>query len=112
MVAGHPRALAPRMTDLHPEVIAVSRCRLGRRVKGIQTAVVVDHDVPRPFEIASIDHHIAGQDEPGTSIRPTPVQRRKPIRSTVIGIREPLGHRRLAKPVLQGRPAWERKRLP
>ena len=79
------------MTDLHPEVIAPARARGGPAAQRVLAAIAVDDDVAGPFEVAPVDHHVAGEVHAGAAVRPTSVERLVPLGRVVVGVGQAFG---------------------
>ena len=100
-VADAARRLAAWMVDLHPELRAVGRAGARIGPKRLEPVIAVDHHVARPFEVATVNLHVARDDEPGATRGPASIEPHMPFGGTVHGIGQPLGERRLADAVLQ-----------
>ncbi len=108
------RRLPPRMGKLHPDI----RARLTRgcgpsfqAVKLLLGLAPVNRHIAGPFQIAPVDHDIAGDQEAGAAFGPAPVKRRMARSRTVPCIAKPFGHRRLGDPVFELGAARQDQRL-
>jgi hypothetical protein len=98
------------MVDLHPELRAVGGAGLRVGAQRVEPAIAIDHHVARPFEIAPVDLHVAGDDHGRSSRRPSSIEPDVALGGAVHRIGQPLGERRLADAVLEDDAVGQGKR--
>jgi hypothetical protein len=81
-------------------MIAIFGACLRPGPKLFQPPIVVYHDITGPFQIATVDHDVAGQQETRTALRPSPIERFVLRGRAVICIAKAFCHCGLGDPVI------------
>ena len=106
-----PRALAPRVADLCPQLAAtvVRSLRPGAQLR--QPGRVFHHHVASALQVAPIHHDVAGQQDRGTAARPGGVEPLVGDGRMVVCVSQTFGHGRFAQAVGNGVAAGQREGL-
>ena len=106
--------LAPRVAELHPGLVAIAQRgggppRQGRAQSGVGFAL--NDDIPRSFQVVTVDLHVARDQQARATVGPEPVQSLQ-CRGWHAGYgRQPFGHRRLGKAVGNSDTTGQRQRF-
>jgi hypothetical protein len=108
------RCLTAGVTDLHPKAGAVRARRLRpaaqRRHRELIRRSVDDH-VAGALEVASIDRHVARDQEPRSTRGPDFVQTDEAVAGAPRDVREPFGHGGFGEPIRDSFAARKHQRL-
>jgi hypothetical protein len=87
------------MIYLHPQVIAAHGSGTGPGAQLLEPFAIFEHDIAGTLELSPVDHYVAGNQQPGTTLRPAAVETLMANGRPVKFVGEPLGHRRLTDSV-------------
>ena len=81
------------MAELGPEMRAGRRAGAGQPRQLFLSAVIMDHDVERAFQVIGINLDVARKQQPCTGLSPTPVEGLKSRSGMVVEVGNSLAHR-------------------
>ncbi|MNV78493.1 hypothetical protein D3C71_1719890 [compost metagenome] len=87
------------MVDLHPELRAVGAADARPVAKTLQWLAGIEHHATRSGHGARVDHHVTGQQQPGTALGPSLVKAQQLVGRGLVRVGQVFLHRRLGDPV-------------
>ena len=87
------------MVDLHPDLPAFSAADPGPLAEFIQLALILQHHAAGAGHGAAVDHHVTGDQQPGTTLGPGLVKAQQFSGRALAGVSQVFFHRRLGNAV-------------
>ncbi|MNC35418.1 hypothetical protein D3C75_839030 [compost metagenome] len=92
--------LPARVVDLHPELRAVGAADARPVAKTLQWLAGIEHHASWPGHGAGVDHHVTGQQQPGTALGPSLVKAQQLVGRGLVRVGQVFLHRRLGDAVV------------
>ncbi len=110
----HARHVRPHLSagvaDLHPHRRTGGLARGGPACEGLDRGARIEHDAAGTGERLGLNHHVAGDQQPGTTGAPPSIERDRALIGQLPFARHALFHRGLGDPVGQDLPGAQSQR--